>query len=308
VRKSVIEGADPEARIFGCMPDYNAYTLSVNTPPMDAAEHPYRYAGGHIHLGWSSPYLPKGCAEYKMVKDVEMHPRIIKMLDLLVSIPTLPLDNAPGSKMRRDKYGKAGCFRPTPYGVEYRTQSCWWLQSPMTTSLVLGLGRLAWNIMAADRTDFFLSKVGVDEEEIRGTINEGDVKNAAKVWSKMRPYVSTIGASFWNPLYVNAGFTPSVKDVSTFKADPFRNDPPAQFVSGLAFFEYIRANGMDSVLEPGNVAKAWGLSKKAGTDKDLMTSEPAYRGFNTGAYMLTAGKRNDFSKFQKSFWKECVAA
>jgi len=288
------------------MPDYNAYTLSVNTPEMNAAEHPFRYAGGHIHLGWSSPYLNKHSAEYKMVKDMEMHPKIIKMLDLIVSIPTLPLDNAPGSKMRRDKYGKAGCFRPTPYGVEYRTQSCWWLQSPATAALVLGLGRLAWNIMAADRTDLFLAKLGTDEQEIRGTIDEGDVGNAKKLWRKMRPFIAWIGSPHWNPLHVGSAYNKGLIDMSSFGVNPVSGTLP-KTEAGLAFFEYILMNGLDSVIDPKNVAKSWGLSKKPGVEANLMLDKPQYRGFNAGAHLLTVGKKRDFGKFQKSFWKECVA-
>ena len=41
---------DPRAWIFGCEPDYNAWTLTMNPPPKcDTLE--LRSAGGHIHVG-----------------------------------------------------------------------------------------------------------------------------------------------------------------------------------------------------------------------------------------------------------------
>ncbi len=51
---------------------------------------------------------------------------VIKTLDLFVGVPSVILE--PDNK-RKELYGKAGCFRPKSYGVEYRTVSNFYLQS-----------------------------------------------------------------------------------------------------------------------------------------------------------------------------------
>lgn len=282
VKKDIIRKAHPEARIFGCMPDWNAYTLTTNTPEMDASRHPYRYAGGHIHLGWSSPYLKEGNAEYELVKRPENHIRTIRFLDLMVSLITLSLDNADGSKQRRDKYGKAGCFRPTPYGIEYRTPSCWWLRSPATTSLVMGLGRLAWSLLTWNLDGRFRDIVGAADEDVRGIVNEGDTKSAYEIWKRMRPYLALMGTRS-NPLNLNncivqddAKFDPWLK---SFK---LRSDPEKS-VSAIAAFEYIVRNGVDSFVNP-----------------DPFTAWDNSGGFSSNVYYKFI-QNNDFKKFQTEF-------
>lgn len=49
---------------------------------------------------------------------------IVKQLDYYLGVPSLLWDNDP---RRRLLYGKAGAFRPKPYGLEYRTLSNRWL-------------------------------------------------------------------------------------------------------------------------------------------------------------------------------------
>lgn len=94
------------AQTFGCEPDFNAWTRDVNTPP-DAGETNLRSTGFHVHVGFENPTM-------------EMTERIVRTLDLYLGIPSLILDP---DKQRRLLYGKAGAFRPKPYGFEYRTLS-----------------------------------------------------------------------------------------------------------------------------------------------------------------------------------------
>lgn len=47
-------------------------------------------------------------------------------MDLHLGVPSLVLDK---DTERRKLYGKAGAFRPKPYGVEYRTLSNFWIWS-----------------------------------------------------------------------------------------------------------------------------------------------------------------------------------
>jgi len=98
-----------DAVTAGCDPDYNAYNLKVNTPP-DFYETNARSAAGHVHIGLDE------------ISEVDK-PLLVKCLDLIMTIPALKYESAD----RRTLYGKAGCFRPKSYGLEYRTPSNFWV-------------------------------------------------------------------------------------------------------------------------------------------------------------------------------------
>ena len=294
IRESVINKADPEARVFGCEPDFNAYTRTINTPEMDASEHPHRYAGGHIHLGLSSPYLSKDQPEYKLAKTEDGHIRLIRFLDLLLTIPTMRLDNDNGSKLRRSKYGKAGCFRPTPYGIEYRTPSCWWLKSPMFVSLVYGLARMAWSMVTINMDETYREAVGFDEETIRGVIDESDIITADKIWKNLRPYLASTGLSSCNPLHIGS-LRGSIQSYVEEGHSPWENPPQGpegQIVHSLASFEYMRENGVYSVIDK-DLKKEWCVNN------DFRSS----RGMVMGSYQKLKDNK-DFMKFQASLLKE----
>jgi len=297
VAKEVLENADPEARIFGCAPDFNAYTCSVNTPEMDASRHPYRYAGGHMHFGISSKYLDESDAEFLAARTEKGHLKTIKFLDLILGVTTLGLDNGPGSKRRREKYGKAGCFRPTPYGVEYRTPSCWWLSSPATVSLAFGIGRLAWHLLAKGLDERFLKLINYDEETVRGIVDEGDVKEAYKLWETMRPYIAQTSKRVTNPLHVcTMAYEPGFKDRAPRVIEDVKPEYVDTMVFGLPAFEYVLKNGISSIIDK-DMRKEWRLSGNA--------PYPERAGFNMSARNSLL-KNEDFFKFQKDFFKNKV--
>lgn len=96
----------PSAHIFGCEPDFNAWTKEVNKKP--EPPHPFmRSAGGHIHV--------------ETTKDPMA---VIRAMDLFLGVPSVLMDNG---EMRKQLYGKAGAFRAKSYGVEYRTLSNFWI-------------------------------------------------------------------------------------------------------------------------------------------------------------------------------------
>ena len=101
----------PQAMEFGCEPDYNAYTLSENDTP--SVHSTLRTCAGHIHLG----YEEEGDPDYTT---------LVSYLDWYVGCWTVLHDP---DKDRRERYGKAGAFRPKSYGLEYRVPSNFWLQS-----------------------------------------------------------------------------------------------------------------------------------------------------------------------------------
>ena len=102
----------PEAKEFGCSVDYNVYTQSENPKPQGASTN-LRSAGFHIHYGYCGNNIGKSL-------------KLIKYMDLYLGLPSVILDT---DNKRRTLYGKAGCFRLTSYGFEYRVLSSYMMSS-----------------------------------------------------------------------------------------------------------------------------------------------------------------------------------
>jgi hypothetical protein len=100
-----------QAQTFGCDPDYNAWSNSVNE--INIINTSLRSCGGHVHVGYENP-------------NVDSNLQIIRLLDLYLGVPSVLLDL---DTDRKQLYGKAGAFRHQPYGVEFRTLSNFWLSS-----------------------------------------------------------------------------------------------------------------------------------------------------------------------------------
>lgn len=98
------------AAVFGCDPDFNAWSGEKNERPK-SAEPRLRSAGGHVHIG-----LP----------DVDRL-QLARWCDITLGLPSVLEDD---DKDRRQIYGKAGAFRKKSYGIEYRTLSNYWIATP----------------------------------------------------------------------------------------------------------------------------------------------------------------------------------
>jgi len=110
-----------EARELGCDPDFNAWTRLPNERPV--TDQPFRCAGGHVHIGW----LPE--EEFADPMDPNHFDDccdVAKQMDYYLGMWSLTWDK---DQTRRSLYGKAGSFRPKPYGCEYRSLSNLWLQT-----------------------------------------------------------------------------------------------------------------------------------------------------------------------------------
>lgn len=291
VKKSVIMEADPEARIFGCAPDFNAYTLTVNTPPMNAEKHPYRYSGGHMHFGLAFG-SQKYTEAYKALLNTEIgHISAIRSMDYFVGLAMMLLDRSPAAVRRRSKYGKAGCFRPTPYGIEYRTLSCYWMKSPMLASLVYGLARLALNIRSLysdEQMEQMYKFVGYNQDDVRHMIDASDLEAGKKAWNGIRLMLVHHGCCIENPINIRS-FTES----SGFIMNRDKVEEKNLAVHGLAALDYLIENGAEPFIE--DVPNEWSLSNLDGFNKN--------NGFMTGAYTKFL-KHTDFQKFQSSHLKE----
>lgn len=152
-----------EAKELGCDPDYNAYTLKPN--PRPDGDRPFRTGAGHVHIGWGAD-IPVDNEEH-----IEICANFVKIMDATLGMFMTMIDRDP---RRRELYGKAGAFRPKPYGVEYRTPSNVWITNRDNRRAVFELMRYAtWlaTTKFAERTDF---------DAIQKIINEGNAREAGK--------------------------------------------------------------------------------------------------------------------------------
>lgn len=113
-----MEQQPAESLILGCDPDFNAWEQCENQKPNAKVD--FRTASGHVHIGWT-----QGKDVWDM-KHMEHCAEITKQMDFMLGLASLVYDD---DVKRRTLYGKAGCFRPKPYGTEYRTLSNAWLKS-----------------------------------------------------------------------------------------------------------------------------------------------------------------------------------
>lgn len=156
---------------FGCEPDFDAWELKMNQAPVPPNEE-LRSCGGHIHIGYV-----KGAP--KELLDPYGKVAIVKLLDVFLGVPFVILDPA---IERRKLYGRAGCHRPTGYGVEYRTLSNYWTRSEQTIRLVYKLAKET--LKSLDRSEEIISAAG-GKEKIVSCINEGNIGNAKEITSKV---------------------------------------------------------------------------------------------------------------------------
>lgn len=149
-------------RELGCNPDFNAYTRDVNPPP-DGDSTTMRTASGHIHIGWCEGVNPLDPIHFDDCCE------IIKQLDFFLGLYSLVWDP---DGTRRQLYGKAGAFRPKPYGVEYRTMSNVWLRSPRVQGWIFQAAKTAVNSLMSETKSFY-SRFG---DFAKDSINNNDTK------------------------------------------------------------------------------------------------------------------------------------
>jgi len=168
---------DPEAQEFGCDPDFDAYTVSMNEKPW-CGDSGFRSCGAHIHVGClDGDGKPIKGLEFLLEFDGKIS--AIKAMDLFHGTISTVLDNSEAAIKRRELYGKAGCHRPTDYGVEYRVLSNYWMKSPQLVMLMDNLTRDAMALVSSNNLQSVLDIVG--ETELQNAINEGNVEAAVKI-------------------------------------------------------------------------------------------------------------------------------
>jgi hypothetical protein len=113
----VLLAAGPQAVQFGCSPDFDAYAMGAQHGRVDPRvlrfrNGAYRFAGGHVHLGY---------------KDVTKIPEHVVAMFCDLTIGASLVWGGERQGRRRELYGMPGRYRPTSYGIEYRTPSNLWI-------------------------------------------------------------------------------------------------------------------------------------------------------------------------------------
>lgn len=102
----------PQTQVFGCEPDFNAWTMDMNaTPEVPEGKEGMRTAAAHVHISWDKP-------------DEEQRIALVRASDIFVSLYDVQETE---DKTRRLMYGKAGAFRFKEYGIEHRVLSNDWI-------------------------------------------------------------------------------------------------------------------------------------------------------------------------------------
>lgn len=153
---------------FGCDKDWEVFEMEgliPKSPELErATEHPFRYAGGHMHVS--------GC---KFFADPKYGKPLLAVKQMAIFVGNLVTFLSPLRELdqkRTFRYGKPGRFRPQNYGklfngeeftdtgIEYRTPSTAW-----TTSLDLARRMAECMQIIADR-------ILPDDDLMEGMINE----------------------------------------------------------------------------------------------------------------------------------------
>jgi len=138
------------AQVFGCEPDWNAWTGETNPRPF-SMDMNLRSCGGHVHVGTNLDKIA-----------------VVRAMDLHLGVPSVRLDT---DKLRRELYGKAGAHRPKAYGVEYRSLSNFWLWSDALKNWVYNQTQKALEFVEAGKE--------IDKQHgelIQRAINTGDME------------------------------------------------------------------------------------------------------------------------------------
>lgn len=109
-------------KMFGCEPDYDAWTLTINEVLQGAESSTFRSCGGHIHIGHDQGF--------DFLNDPYGKIDTVKAFATVLGIPSLLIDDDESSIKRRTLYGASGAHRPKSYGVECRELSNFWLRHP----------------------------------------------------------------------------------------------------------------------------------------------------------------------------------
>ena len=161
-----------EAVVIGCDPDYDPYRHREYPAPMDNNS-TTRAAGGHIHVGWGTDFDIHNSAHIAACEKMAI------VMDYFLGLPALVLDSSPASDARFCSYGRAGAYRPKPYGVEYRFLSNFWVSKKEYRTMMFNQTKKAFDWLTNpvnsgrpwshnSTTSLCLSRSIIAQDRIRG--------------------------------------------------------------------------------------------------------------------------------------------
>lgn len=164
----------PQAQTFGCDPDLCAWTgefneINLGNPLLETM----RTAAAHIHTSYLVNGMPPKTVNERLLA--------VKAHDLFIGVPSILLAN---EQERRQIYGKAGAFRITNYGHEYRTVGNFWIAQDETRQWIHKQTRKALGFISTQDGVDTLMKNQETIESIQSCINANDVAIADWLCSK----------------------------------------------------------------------------------------------------------------------------
>jgi hypothetical protein len=181
VTEEMLKGCKARTFQFGCEPDICSYEQAFNINTINYRKWMQREAGGHMHF---------------MLHRIEKKPEklfyLVKLLDLFVGLSSVIIARKEHKqeRNRRRISGQAGAFRlkqrktweGAPCSVlEYRTPSCYWVNSIEYCSFLFGIGKLIVGTFWMNSEKTIKKALTWNEQKVREIINESDHDAARKI-------------------------------------------------------------------------------------------------------------------------------
>lgn len=205
VNPDILAKAAPEHVAFGCSPSKNVYGLKGNTE--DGKNVPYRFAGGHIHLGLADR------------REKEALIPIVRGLDAILGVAAVSMFANMDNPIRRQFYGQPGEYRTPAHGLEYRVLSNAWLCHPLAMHLVYDLTRSVGGLVQGG----MFGDWKATEQETVDTIMTHDVDKARAILERnlslFTAVIKLAGGAYFNYPQVavdlwRKGIEHGVKDIN----------------------------------------------------------------------------------------------
>ncbi len=158
---------------IGCVPNFDVYQ-DIQRVPIPFSDG-LRTGSFHIHVG-NTDYKNKSA--FRLVSKHSQR-LAVKIMDVVVGCASVVFDRDPTAVARRKLYGKAGEWRPTKYGIEYRCLGNYALNSPELTSLVFDLTEFAMDFIRNDTAEDVLSKIS--PKVVQDAINNNNIGMASAI-------------------------------------------------------------------------------------------------------------------------------